>query len=165
MESSYLTAHILLDRNNPALEASVTITILLSWSNINCDSFHTRFSRWANPNNFRLQSRHDIRLSKPKPLLSKFVDDFWLYEGYEPEHNTDRILPAGTPELVINLRQNELLFDDNERPENCSVPAPPSRASTPRPERIDNPASTGEVGNRTWGLALRCDLPAPRRSS
>ena len=57
---------------------------------------------------------------KPKPPLSKFVDNFWLYEGYEPDHKTERILPTGTLELVINLRQNELLFYDAERPENCS---------------------------------------------
>jgi AraC-like DNA-binding protein len=57
---------------------------------------------------------------KPKPPLSKFVDNFWLYEGYEAEHKTERILPTGTLELVINLRQNELLFYDVERPENCS---------------------------------------------
>src|SRR6266540_693248 len=57
---------------------------------------------------------------KPKPPLSKFVDNFWLYEGYEPEHKTERILPTGTLELVINLRQNELRIYDAERPENCS---------------------------------------------
>jgi AraC-like DNA-binding protein len=57
---------------------------------------------------------------KPKPPLSKFIDNFWLYEGYEPEHKTERILPTGTLELVINLRQNELRIYDTERPENCS---------------------------------------------
>src|SRR5262245_60861067 len=57
---------------------------------------------------------------KPKPPLSKFVDSFWLYEGHEPEHKTERILPTGTLELAINLRQNELRFYDAERPENCS---------------------------------------------
>src|SRR5262245_30606166 len=57
---------------------------------------------------------------KPKPPLSKFVDIFWLYEGYEAERKTERILPTGTLELVINLRQNELLFYDAERPENRS---------------------------------------------
>ena len=56
---------------------------------------------------------------KPKPPLSKFVDILWLYEG-QPVHKTERILPTGTLELVINLRQNELLFFDAERPENCS---------------------------------------------
>src|SRR5262244_444377 len=57
---------------------------------------------------------------KPKPPLSKFVDNFWLYEGHEAEHKTERILPTGTLELVINLRQNELRFYDAECPENCS---------------------------------------------
>ncbi|HET6891712.1 MAG TPA: helix-turn-helix domain-containing protein [Pyrinomonadaceae bacterium] len=57
---------------------------------------------------------------KPKPPLSKFVDNFWLYEGYQAEHKSERILPTGTLELVINLRHNELLFYDAERPENCS---------------------------------------------
>jgi AraC-like DNA-binding protein len=57
---------------------------------------------------------------KPEPPLSKFVENFWLYEGDNPEHKTERILPTGTLELVINLRQNELRFHDAERPENCS---------------------------------------------
>src|SRR5215831_8762745 len=57
---------------------------------------------------------------KPEPPLSKFVDNFWLYEGYEAEQKTERILPTGTLELVINLRQNELRFYDAKRPENCS---------------------------------------------
>ncbi|HEY8460894.1 MAG TPA: helix-turn-helix domain-containing protein [Blastocatellia bacterium] len=55
---------------------------------------------------------------KPKPPLSKFVDNFWIYEGYEPERKTERILPTGALELVINLRQNELRLYDAERPEN-----------------------------------------------
>jgi AraC-like DNA-binding protein len=57
---------------------------------------------------------------KPKPPLSKFVDNFWLYEGSEAERKTERILPTGTLELAINLRQNEQRFYDAERPENCS---------------------------------------------
>ena len=61
-----------------------------------------------------------LNFYKPKPPLSKFVDNFWLYEGYEGQHKTERILPTGTLELVINLRQNELLFHDDERPQNYS---------------------------------------------
>jgi AraC-like DNA-binding protein len=57
---------------------------------------------------------------EPTPPLAKFVDSFWLYEGYEPEPKTERILPTGTLELVINLRQNELRFHDAEHPENSS---------------------------------------------
>src|SRR5262245_63778545 len=57
---------------------------------------------------------------KPKPPLSKFVDSFWLYEADESAHKTERILPTGTLELVINLKRNELQFYDVESPGNCS---------------------------------------------
>ena len=57
---------------------------------------------------------------KPKPPLAKFVDSFWLYEGQVAGLKSERILPTGTLELVVNLRQNELRFYDAERPENCS---------------------------------------------
>ena len=57
---------------------------------------------------------------QPKPPLSKFVDSLWLYEGNIAEHQTEYILPTGTLELVINLRQNELLFHDTESREKCS---------------------------------------------
>ncbi len=57
---------------------------------------------------------------KPNPPLSKFVDNLWLSKSHDVAHNTERILPTGTLELVINLRQNELRFYDPERPETCS---------------------------------------------
>lgn len=56
---------------------------------------------------------------QPKPPLSKFVDCFWLYDG-QTAPQTERILPTGTFELAINLRQNELSFYDTEYPEKCS---------------------------------------------
>ena len=61
-----------------------------------------------------------FKFYKPKAPLSKFVDSFWLYDSYEPDHKTERILPTGTLELAINLRQNEQRFYDAERPENCT---------------------------------------------
>lgn len=57
---------------------------------------------------------------KPKPPLSDFVDNFWLYEGNQTEPKTERILPTGTLELAINLLQNELRFYDSEHPNNYS---------------------------------------------
>ena len=42
---------------------------------------------------------------RPAPPLSDFVDFLWcLSDG--PNHLTERILPGGTTELVINLRDN-----------------------------------------------------------
>jgi uncharacterized protein DUF6597 len=52
-----------------------------------------------------------FKFYKPKPPLSKFVETLWLYEGYggyKAEEKTETILPTGTLELVINLRQNRL---------------------------------------------------------
>lgn len=53
---------------------------------------------------------------KPTELLADFVDNLWLYEGYQAEHVNERILPTGTMELVINLRENELRIYDAEQP-------------------------------------------------
>lgn len=53
---------------------------------------------------------------KPTALLSDFVDNFWLYEDYEAKHVNERILPTGTLELVINLRENELRIYDAAQP-------------------------------------------------
>ena len=60
-----------------------------------------------------------FKFYKPKPPLSKFVDNFWLYEGGEIQHEIERILPTGTLELAINLRENELRFYDAHRAEDC----------------------------------------------
>lgn len=45
---------------------------------------------------------------RPLPPLSDFIENFWLYEGYESTHVKERILPSGTFELVFNLRNNQL---------------------------------------------------------
>ena len=49
-----------------------------------------------------------IRKYRPGPPLSDFVELFWLYEGYAPNHAhaSERLLPDGTMELVINLRED-----------------------------------------------------------
>ena len=57
---------------------------------------------------------------QPKPPLARFVDSFWSYESNNAAHQIQHILPTGTLELVINVRQDELLFYDSERRQNCS---------------------------------------------
>jgi AraC-like DNA-binding protein len=42
----------------------------------------------------------------PKPPLSQFVELLWYYEGITLPHKQERLLPQGTVELVINLREN-----------------------------------------------------------
>lgn len=42
----------------------------------------------------------------PSPPLSAFVNIFWLYEGNLISHAKERVLPNGSVELVINLRDD-----------------------------------------------------------
>lgn len=55
----------------------------------------------------------------PAAPLGDFVHDFWLYDDYVPGHLKDRILPSGTIELVINLREDEFRIYHPGRPERC----------------------------------------------
>ena len=48
--------------------------------------------------------------------LSQFVEWFWFYEGYEPEHRKERLLPNGAMELVIDLCEApKRLFDRRDQ--------------------------------------------------
>jgi len=43
------------------------------------------------------------RRRTPGPPLSEFIELFWLFEKATPSHQSERVLPTGTVELVINL--------------------------------------------------------------
>jgi AraC-like DNA-binding protein len=44
----------------------------------------------------------------PKPPLNEFVGLFWFYDRYTAgDHKQERLMPDGSVELVINLRENE----------------------------------------------------------
>jgi len=40
----------------------------------------------------------------PAPPLSHFVEHLWFFEGYDPDHKMERLLPDGAMDIVINLR-------------------------------------------------------------
>ncbi|MBI3416636.1 MAG: AraC family transcriptional regulator [Verrucomicrobia bacterium] len=44
-----------------------------------------------------------FRLHRPATPLQQFVDFFWYYDGFIPQHAMERVLPDGTFELIINL--------------------------------------------------------------
>jgi len=51
----------------------------------------------------------------PQPPLNKFVDLFWFYDSYSPgPHRKERLMPDGSIELVINLKDNEARIYDRE---------------------------------------------------
>lgn len=57
---------------------------------------------------------------KPTFPLCDFVEDVWLYDDYTPRHFKERILPTGTIELVINLRDDELRIYDPVHIDSCT---------------------------------------------
>jgi AraC-like DNA-binding protein len=50
----------------------------------------------------------------PGPPISEFVEYFWLFEGGQTPRK-ERIVPGGTIELVINLRDDEIRIHDREQ--------------------------------------------------
>lgn len=54
----------------------------------------------------------------PGRPLGELVDRFWLCSD-SPPHRRERILPSGTVELVVNLRQDEIRIYDEARADSC----------------------------------------------
>lgn len=54
----------------------------------------------------------------PQPL-GDLVERFWLCSD-APPHSRERILPSGTIELVVNLREDEIRIYDPSRPDRCT---------------------------------------------
>jgi AraC-like DNA-binding protein len=54
----------------------------------------------------------------PRPPLAQFVDHFWLLAGAQLPRQ-EHILPSGTIELVVNLRENEMRIYDPANPGRC----------------------------------------------
>jgi AraC-like DNA-binding protein len=60
-------------------------------------------------------SSHAVLHPYPLPPLSNFVELFWFYDGYPPgPHKKERLMPDGSIELVINLKQDEARIYDRE---------------------------------------------------
>src|SRR6185369_11301319 len=42
----------------------------------------------------------------PSPPLNAFVEFLWLYDDYAPSHSKEKLLPDGSMELIIDLRDH-----------------------------------------------------------
>lgn len=60
-----------------------------------------------------------FRTYVPHPLLCDFIEDFWLYEDYEGDHQREQILPSGTFEIVFNLHEDEFRIYDSPNGDDC----------------------------------------------
>lgn len=56
----------------------------------------------------------------PQPPLGNFVELFWFYDGYfAGSHKKERLMPDGSVELIINLKEDEARIYDRENLEEC----------------------------------------------
>lgn len=55
----------------------------------------------------------------PKPPLSKFVRMLWYYDGYPRVHAKERILPTGTIDIIINLKEDATRLYDKRDTKKC----------------------------------------------
>ena len=51
---------------------------------------------------------------QPAAPLGLAVEAIWLYAGYQPPHRLERLLPSGTVEWVVNLREDRFRCYDPE---------------------------------------------------
>lgn len=52
----------------------------------------------------------------PNPPLNQFIELFWFHEGFNADHHLERVLPDGSMELIINLRDEKRhVFDPVNR--------------------------------------------------
>ena len=57
----------------------------------------------------------------PQPPLNNFVELFWFYDGYfAGSHSKERLMPNGSIELVINLKEDEARIYDRENLNKCT---------------------------------------------
>jgi AraC-like DNA-binding protein len=59
-----------------------------------------------------------FRAHIPVPALARYVDHLWCLND-APAHQLERVLPAGTLELVVNLDQDEFRIHDRDHPGQC----------------------------------------------
>jgi AraC-like DNA-binding protein len=60
-----------------------------------------------------------FRTHAPSPPLSPFVNVIWFCESDAPAHSRERVLPDGSMQLVINLREDRTRVYDRTRPDRC----------------------------------------------
>ena len=48
----------------------------------------------------------------PRPPLDQFIEMLWFHEGFYADHRLERVLPDGSMEIIINLRDEKRhIFD------------------------------------------------------
>ena len=59
----------------------------------------------------------------PQPPLSAFVDSIWLCRNDPQPHALERILPSGSAQLIVNLKEDQTRLYDPVQPDRCTTTA------------------------------------------
>jgi len=95
----------------------------------------------------------------PAPPFGDFVEYFWLLND-APGHSRERIVPSGTLELVINLREDEIRVYDAcgrtlagvSRAPSCRALTVGLSSSTRKNTQTSSACISGRAGlPRSWG--------------
>ncbi len=54
----------------------------------------------------------DYRHRVPRPPLDAFVESIWVYRGDPRPHALERVLPTGTAQLIVNLKEDQTRLYD-----------------------------------------------------
>ena len=58
----------------------------------------------------------DYRYRVPRPPLDAFITSIWVYQNSSRAHALERILPTGAAQLIVNLKEDQTRFYDQESP-------------------------------------------------
>jgi AraC-like DNA-binding protein len=56
---------------------------------------------------------------RPRPPLNAFVESVWLCRNNVRAHALERVLPTGSSQLIVNLKEDRTRLYDPERPQRC----------------------------------------------
>src|SRR5438552_13418501 len=76
-------------------------------------------SRWITKSSSMIFCRH-----VPGEPLARFIDFFWFYDDYYPAHRREHVLPDGTFELIIDLRETPRCVRGLRKPGRASSKTP-----------------------------------------
>jgi AraC-like DNA-binding protein len=63
----------------------------------------------------------DFHHRVPRPPVDAYVESIWICRNDPQPHALERILPTGTAQLIINLKEDETRLYDPAAPDRCAV--------------------------------------------
>jgi AraC-like DNA-binding protein len=104
-----------------------------------------------------------LRTYSPGPPLAPFVDCFWYAWGLDGNHAKERVLPTGSMQLVVNLREDSIIVaDDTQTDSGSAHPGMVLNGVYTRPLVLDAASRMATIGVSfaPWGGAAFLDRPA-----